>query len=188
MSNNQEMKALGGDLSKAFDPKIILSLLHSDDLIGVVLRIHFSLEELLNVWCDKTTKVDNFLDIGFIGFDKKLLIAKKLGLPNELFVVFKQFNKIRNSFAHDSNQELDIQKLIDIKNNIDSIETFFVSVPKVSEGSYGDLDNKKLYKWDDADVSISKKLVYLYFTFSMKVVYRFKYEFSLKNLNHKFTE
>lgn len=41
MSNNQEMKALGGDLSKAFDPKTILSLLHSDDLIGVVLRIHF---------------------------------------------------------------------------------------------------------------------------------------------------
>lgn len=116
------------------------------------------------------------------------MIAKKLGLPNELFVVFKQFNKIRNSFAHDSNQELGIQKLIDIKNNIDSIETFIAPVPTVSEGRYGDLDTKKLYKWDDADVSISKKLIFLYFTFSMKVVYRFKYEFSLKNLNHKFTE
>lgn len=67
---------VGGDLSKAFDPNLILSLTHSDDLIGVVLRIHFSLEELLNLWCDKITKVDNFLDIGFIGFDKKLLIAK----------------------------------------------------------------------------------------------------------------
>ncbi|MDC4688661.1 hypothetical protein [Acinetobacter baumannii] len=185
MSN--EEATVGGDLSKAFDPKLILSLIHSDDLIGVILRIHFSLEELLNLWCDKITKVDNFLDIGFIGFDKKLLIAKKLGLPNELFLVFKQFNKIRNSFAHDHNQELDLQKLIDIKNNIDAIETFIAPVPKISEGSYVDGINKKKYKWDDSDLSILKKFVYLYMVFSMKVIYRFKYEFSLKNLDHKFT-
>ncbi|MDC4409317.1 hypothetical protein NQ656_04500 [Acinetobacter baumannii] len=185
MSN--EEAAVGGDLSKAFDPKLMLSLIHSDDLIGVILRIHFSLEELLNLWCDKVTKVDNFLDIGFIGFDKKLLIAKKLGLPNELFLVFKQFNKIRNSFAHDHNQELDLQKLIDIKNNIDSIETFIAPVPKISEGSYVDGINKKKNKWDDPDLSLLKKFVYLYMVFSMKVIYRFKYEFSLKNLDHKFT-
>jgi len=185
MSN--EEAAVGGDLSKAFDPKLMLSLIHSDDLIGVILRIHFSLEELLNLWCDKITKVDNFLDIGFIGFDKKLLIAKKLGLPNELFLVFKQFNKIRNSFAHDHNQELDLQKLIDIKNNIDPIETFIAPVPKISEGSYVDGINKKKNKWDDPDLSILKKFVYLYMVFSIKVIYRFKYEFSLKNLDHKFT-
>ena len=112
----------GYDFGKAFEPDIAILLATTSDELGSVLRAHFCLEEFLDVWCNTITNVKDFLDIGFIGFDKKLLIAKKLGLPDELTVVLKKFNKLRNNYAHDSSSVLNIDILNDIKNAINIVD------------------------------------------------------------------
>lgn len=68
---NQGMVRIGGDVLGAFDDEVITALANTQDLIGAVLRVHFCLEECLNIWCNKVTDNKDFFDFGFIGFDKK---------------------------------------------------------------------------------------------------------------------
>lgn len=177
---------VGGDLSKAFDQKTMKALVSTPDLIGAVLRVHFCLEELLNLWCEKITSVQDFFDIGFIGFEKKLLIAEKLGFPEQLSVIFRKFNKIRNMFAHDSNTELSIQMLDDIRHLIDRVETYSdTPLPKTSElRMFGDQGVK--YDWSSKNVDIKDRLVFIYFIFSLTLVHRYQYEFIQRNISHNF--
>ena len=84
----------GYDFGNAHDPNISILLATTSDELGSVLRAHFCLEEFLDVWCNTITGVKDFLDIGFLGFDKKLAIAKKLGLGDDQALAFKEFNKL----------------------------------------------------------------------------------------------
>ena len=59
-----------------------------------------------------------------IGFDKKIKIAVKLGLPENLSIIFKLFNSIRNKYAHDTSAKITIEQLNDIRIKIDSLPNF----------------------------------------------------------------
>lgn len=46
---DQQLVRVGGDVLGAFDDEIITALANTEDLIGAVLRVHFCLEEFLNI-------------------------------------------------------------------------------------------------------------------------------------------
>ncbi|MGV0885298.1 hypothetical protein V6760_00315 [Acinetobacter venetianus] len=84
---DQQLVRVGSDVLGAFDDEVITALANTQDLIGAVLRVHFCLEEFLNIWCNKVTSNKDFFDFGFIGFDKKIKIANDIrvkidNLPN----------------------------------------------------------------------------------------------------------
>ncbi|MBN6528556.1 hypothetical protein JZM32_11155 [Acinetobacter pittii] len=175
----------GYDFGKAFEPDIAILLATTSDELGSVLRAHFCLEEFLDVWCNTITNVKDFLDIGFIGFDKKLLIAKKLGLPDELSVVLKKFNKLRNNYTHDSSSVLNIDILNDIKNAINIVDAHSSQPIPNCEDMPLEIGGKKI-SWDGEDTNNRERFVLLYLTFSMKLFNRFNYEFLSRKIafNH----
>lgn len=174
---------VGGDLKNAYNDQIIFELIRTSDLIGAILRLHFCLEEFLNVWCNKVTGVDDFFDIGFIGFDKKISIAQKLGLPDELAAVFKLFNKRRNDFAHDANSTITVDQLNDLRYKIDNIETFAKPVPKCNDNNFMGLnfDGREI-SWDSEGVTPKDRLVILYLVFALKLINRFDVAFKEKGI------
>ena len=176
---------IGGDLAKIFDANLFIILMTSTDPIGVVLRIHFCIEAFLDLWCKKITNTEDFFDFGFIGFDKKLSIAKKLGFPEDVACAFKRINKIRNKFAHDIDAEIKITELNELRREIDTIETFDEHSFKISEMKIETKDS--LIKWDN-DLTVIKRLVFLYSTLSLKLFHMYRYEFYSKGVASKFLE
>lgn len=181
MSKNRSEKDIQGDISRIMNSDNLLKMMDSSDILGVVLRAHFGLESALDYWCDKITNNNNFFDFGFIGFDKKLSIAHKLGLPNDVYAVFKEFNKIRNSSAHQINLELDLSTLDRIKDKIYLIDTGSLDNPDLSSGSV--YIKGKTYKWDDDKMSISQRFITLYLVFSFKLIYVFGTELLKRNIS-----
>ncbi|WP_335999525.1 hypothetical protein [Acinetobacter johnsonii] len=169
----------GYDFGNAHDPNISILLATTSDELGSVLRAHFCLEEFLDVWCNTITGVKDFLDIGFIGFDKKLAIAKKLGLGDDQALAFKEFNKLRNSYAHDSSFQLTREKLNSLKNNVDSIVAHHNGeVLPSCESRYLELEgNGRKITWNAEDTTDHERFILLYLHLSMKLYYRFSYDF-----------
>lgn len=182
---NMAKNVIGGDLAKIFDANLLIILVTSTDPIGVVLRIHFCIEAFLDLWCKKITNTEDFFDFGFIGFDKKLSIAKKLGFPEDVACAFKRINKIRNKFAHDIDAQIQLNELNELRREIDIIETFNVESFKISEMK---IESKNiLIKWNE-DLSAIKKIVLLYSTLSLKLFLRYRYEFEIKGVEFKYLE
>lgn len=171
-----QKEIVGYDFGKAFDPNIAILLATTSDELGSVLRAHFCLEEFLDIWCNTITGVKDFLDIGFIGFDKKLSIAKKLGLPDDLAIVFKKFNKLRNSYAHDGSSVLNTDTLSDIKNAIDLIDAHCPKTIPNCQDMPLKIDGKDI-SWGGENTNNRERFVLLYLTFSMKLFHRFNHEF-----------
>ena len=177
----QGMVRIGGDVIGAFDDEIITALTNTQDLIGAVLRIHFCLEEFLNIWCNKITNNSDFFDFGFIGFDKKIKIAKKLGLSEDLAVIFKLFNNIRNRYAHDTSAKITIDQLNDIRLRIDLLPNFGTTpIPKCDDPKFETLVGNKNLSWGGTDITTKDRMVFLYFVFSMKILGSYAREFQKK--------
>lgn len=180
----------GGDLAAAFNTETINALINTKDLIGAVLRIHFCLEEFLNVWCSKITQCENFFDFNDrVSFEMKLAIAKKLGLSNELHAIFKVINKIRNKFAHKTNVEISDQELNDIRHAINRIPSYG-SEPIPAIGSpecVGNIDGREI-SWDMENVTVFDRLTLIYFIFSMKCLSVFNKEFTDRNIEFSFVD
>ncbi len=180
---------LGGDFSEPFDLETIKALLGTKDTIGAVLRIHFCFERFLELWCNKITNCDDFFDFGRVTFSMKVDISKKLGLPIELAVVFKKFNNIRNSFAHKKNFAISAQNLDDLRHLIDRIPSHSdKQFPKMDDSSWkGDFDGRIVF-WNMPNISEIDKLLFIYFTFSMKTTGIFVKEFTEKGIIHSYSD
>ena len=181
---------VGGDIAAAYNMETISALTQTKDLIGAVLRIHFCLEEFLNVWSSKITKCENFFDFSNrVSFEMKLSISKKLGLPDELHAVFKIINKIRNKLAHNTNIEISDQDLDDIRHAINKVPSYgSEAMPKIIGSSVcGCVDGRDL-SWEMDGVTVFDRLIIIYFIFSMKCLSVFNKEFSERGIAFSFTE
>lgn len=180
---NQSLICIGADVQGAFDDEVITALANTQDLIGAVLRVHFCLEEFLNIWCNKITNNKDFFDFGFIGFDKKIQIAVKLGLPENLAGIFKLFNSIRNKYAHDTSAKITIEQLNDIRMKIDNLPNFgSVPIPKCDDPLFQTPVGNKVLSWNGSEISIKDKIVFLYFVFSMKILGIYVAEFHKRDI------
>lgn len=190
MSTTNHTRA-GGDISAAYNLETIFALIETKDLLGAVLRVHFCLEEFLNIWCDKITGCDDFFDLGkgkYIMFDMKLSISKKLGLPSELAEVFTLFNRIRNKFAHKTNISITDDELNNIRYAIDRIRTYGSPMPKMDDPSWrGLFDNREVHL-NMLNVSVIDRLLMIYFTFSMKAISVFNKELSDRGIPFSFSD
>lgn len=184
---NQGIVRIGGDVQGAFDDEVITALANTQDLIGAVLRVHFCLEEFLNIWCNKVTDNNDFFDFGFIGFDKKIKIAVKLGLSESLAGIFKLFNSIRNKYAHDTSAKITIEQLNDIRIKIDGLPNFgSQSIPKCDDPSFQTPVGNKVLSWNGVDISTKDRLVFLYFVFSMKILGIYVAEFNKRGITFNY--
>lgn len=188
--NSESLKEnfYNGELSQVFNPDNLKDMISSKDLIGVVLRIHFCLEEFLNLWCNKITGCEDFFDFN-ITFNLKLKISQKLGLPSELKIVFDKFNSIRNQFAHRKDITSLESKLNDICYKIDEIPTNISESPlivKVKEAYIVSTQYEKKFCWDTPDISNIQKILLLYFAFKMKTLRIFYKEFSERGLSFSY--
>lgn len=174
----------GYEFGNVHDPNIAILLATTSDELGSVLRAHFCLEEFLDVWCNTITGIKDFLDVGFIGFDKKLAIAKKLGLGDDQALVFKKFNKLRNAYAHDSSFKLNRQDLDILKNHVDDIVAHYDGKQLPScEKRYLELEgNGRKITWNADDATDHERFILLYFNLSMKLYYRFCHEFLARGI------
>jgi hypothetical protein len=88
---------------KAADEFLPLLFSEKDDVL-IVLKIHLLAENLVDAWvCSFAGKVD-FLNAPVklnFSFSQKLKLARNMGLPDELFKVVSEINKLRNKMAHD---------------------------------------------------------------------------------------
>ncbi|WP_353161968.1 hypothetical protein [Acinetobacter guillouiae] len=178
---------VGGDVRGAYDNEVMTALANTQDLIGAVLRIHFCLEEFLNIWCNKISGDADFFDIGFIGFDKKSKIAQKLGLPANVIEVFLQFNKLRNKYAHDTSANITIQKLDEIRVKIDNLPCYGeVEIPKINDPKFETYAGSKIISWDGDNITIKDKLVLLYFVLSIKIIGIYVVELKKRNISFEY--
>lgn len=166
------------DLAAAYELENMQALMSTKDLLGAMLRIHFILEAFLDIWCNKITNCEDFFDLKrFTSFDTKLQISKKLGLPSELAVVFKLFNKIRNKFAHKPNYVICSNDLDNIHQAINQINT------RDNHSKFKMIAfNGREIRWDTPDIPIIDSLLLNYFALSQKVNDVFANEFSKRNI------
>lgn len=184
---NEKLILMGGDLSSIYDPETMKALHTTKDLIGVILRIHFCLEGFLNLWCSKIAKCEDFFDFSNnTPFNTKLEISKKLGLPSELAVVFKQFNQRRNKFAHEVNHIISNDELNSIRYAIDQIPVNISPTIRKVEDSFIVQSGQPKVDWNTPDASTLQKLLLLFTSFHIKIIMIFTREFEKKGITFSF--
>lgn len=165
---------IGGDLTIAYSLETTNALANAKDLIGVILRIHFCLEDFLNVWCNKTTGCEDFFDFGKSDrctYGMKVSIAEKLGLPCELAAVFKQLNSIRNKFSHNTNTTISDQDINDIRHAVDRITTYGKDqLPKMNDPIWVSTVGERYISWNMPNVSSIDRLILIYMAFRIKAI------------------
>lgn len=82
----------------------LISMLNSEDDIGVVLRAHLLTEKMLEAWCSAASNNIHFFD-GFgdsvtMSYAAKLKLASNFGLNDFSYKELKAINKIRNVRSH----------------------------------------------------------------------------------------
>lgn len=126
------------ELEKALSLEKIMSLLESEDDIGVVLRLHLIIEKYLEAWCICATNNSKFFD-GFgenitLTFAAKAQLAKNFGLSDLSFNGIKRFNKIRNIRSHQINNWEITDAEIDSLKSLASKERDVGSPPFINHG------------------------------------------------------
>lgn len=180
IKNDDVGRPLGrGDTTAVFDQETLHALLRTKDTIGAVLRMHFTLEKLLDLWCNKITDCEDFFDLGTnVGFGLKLKISKKLGLPDDLVAVFQLFNKLRNAFAHKPNHVISDDELNNISHAVKRIHTTDLK------------EFKAVYQGDELLVSQNtsnlQDLILIQALFAMKAIEVFGKEFEKKEIPFSF--
>ncbi|WP_337921845.1 hypothetical protein [Vibrio cholerae] len=104
----------------------------TEDELGTVLRIHWVLEELLDVFLSSKTKggIAKIVKIPR-DFGMKLSLSTAFGLPLSLALVIHQFNVIRNKLAHAKSECIntgDLKQLVRLIENIDSTDAEFTPI------------------------------------------------------------
>lgn len=182
MKNDNSGNYIGGDAAAVFNSENRKALMDTQDLIGVVLRVHFSLEELLNIWCNKITNCDDFFDFdNSVSFALKLKIANKLGLPSDLSNFFKLFNTLRNKFAHRANYTISNSELNNLRYAVENIH-----VKDIKEVSKIYLGDKLITSWDIPNITNIQKLILIHYTFDTKALKIFDKEFKKRGISFSY--
>lgn len=178
------MSRIGADFSDVFDLNIMIALINSNDEIGTVLRIHFMLESLIELWCNKITKNGDFFNFRpRPNFSLKLEIAKKLELNAEMARFIKTFNTIRNDMAHQKENIISTKVIDSLRHALDSMPSYGDElIPKIGDSAWSIQIDQRHYSWNTPDLSNIDKLMFLYFTFSMKAIDIFKKELTEKDI------
>lgn len=184
LMTHSNMSRIGADFSDVFDLNIIIALINSNDEIGAVLRIHFMLESLIELWCNKITENEDFF--GFKprpNFSLKLEIAKKLGLNAEIARFIKTFNTVRNDMAHQKENIISTKVIDSLRHALDSMPSYGEElIPKIGDSDWSIQIDQRRYTWNSPDMSNIDRLMFLYFTFSMKVIDIFKKELTERGI------
>jgi hypothetical protein len=125
-SNQETYVPVDGNVTRIFDSETHWKMLTSRDEDSVVLKAHLLLEEFLNIWCSQIPETDNF-SVGKSarskpsGFKDKLTAARNRGLDPVYINVLDEFNKIRNSYAHERKYTLEQSKFDALKNMVNAL-------------------------------------------------------------------
>lgn len=179
---HSNMTRTEADFLEVFDLDIAVALMESNDEIGVVLRIHFILESFIELWCNKITKNENFFDFSpRPNFSLKLEIAKKLGLNAEVAQFIKTFNSIRNGIAHKKENAISKSNIDSLRHALDSMPLFDNDViAEMGDSKWSVQIDQRRYDWKSSDMSNINRLIFLYFTFSIKAMDIFDKELAEK--------
>ena len=183
---HSNMTTIGADFADVFDLNTIISLINSNDEIGAVLRIHFMLESLIELWCNKITKNKDFFDFKpRPNFSLKLEIAKKLELNAEMARFIKTFNNVRNGMAHKKENIISTNVIDSLRHALDGMPSYGKDkkfVPKIGDSNWSIQIDQRRYFWNSPDMSNIDRLMFLYFTFSMKAIDIFEKELTEKGI------
>lgn len=130
----------------------IISLVNSNDDIGVFLRVHLLIEKSLEAWCICASENNDFFK-GFgenlnMDFSTKSQLCQNFGLSEPLVKFVKKLNRLRNLRAH----QIDKFDIIDAE--IDSL-TSLMSVDYPSD--IVQIDNFNLHVFGDRDAAFKSK-------------------------------
>ncbi|MDR6641173.1 hypothetical protein J2X57_000367 [Luteibacter sp. 1214] len=177
---------VGGDFTNIFDAKTLLSMLNSQDESTVVLKFHLIMEEFINIWCAKTTAVDDlFAGIDFVPFKTKLAIAHNLGLPDAGRKALDKINTIRNRYSHRLKFEAsagDIESLMTLidnafpETNVNKCSQSVIS----SEGS--DAMGRRATQRHEWSSGASKQFFLMCVTLTMKLTIWIQNEFKTRGI------
>ena len=85
----------------------LLTILQSEDELGLVLRSHIHVESQLMELVDSFFQSPEDLEKMKLEFDQKVRLAQACGLHPQFAAPLRVLNKIRNRFAHDLDSVLD---------------------------------------------------------------------------------
>lgn len=182
---NSNMTRIGADWSDVFDLENIIALINTKDEIGAVLRIHFMLENLIELWCNKVTQHEDFFDFNSrLNFSLKLGIAKKLGLNSEIARFISTFNKIRNDMAHQKGNFISIDKIDNLRHALDSMPSYGEElIPEIGDPSWAIEIDQRRFTWKSPNMSDIERLTFLYLTFGRKAIDIFTKELEGKGIS-----
>jgi hypothetical protein len=180
---------VGGDFTKIFDAKTFLSMLNSLDEATVVLKFHLIMEEFINIWCAKTTAVDDlFAGIDFVPFKTKLAIAHNLGLPEAARKALDKLNTIRNRYSHRLHFAAsagDIESLMTLIDNAFP-EAYVNKCAQFTIESEGlDLAGRRIKQKHEWSAGTSKQFFIMCVTLTMKLTLWIQNEFNARGINYQ---
>lgn len=101
-------------------------LFREDDL-GVVLRVHLRIENVLNRFLNAMAPFPDYLDGASLRYYQKVRLALALGLVPEAEPSLRAFGKLRNDFAHQPDMQLDKQAISRLYNGLGSVDKALVA-------------------------------------------------------------
>ncbi|HHG9511380.1 TPA: hypothetical protein ACPY0D_001871 [Citrobacter amalonaticus] len=153
------------------DEKIV-SLINSQDDIGVYLRAHLLIEQTLEAWLICSTNNRDFL-AGFgenlsLDFAAKAQLAMNFGMSRELVKFVKKFNNFRNRRSHQiDSSEITISEIDTLVGLMQqNYPSELVPIRDFRLGVY--VGEPKVVRFNESETSLRDKLIMLYAMFSMR--------------------
>lgn len=120
-------------IARVFLPESFIRVADSNDPIGTILHSHLMVEELLVGWSETQLNRPGVISGLRIGFDARLELAKRLGLPSELVDAIKKIDNIRNRIGHRLNYNLEQSEIDSFANAVDAFQLSNVSTSSCKE-------------------------------------------------------
>lgn len=181
---------VGGDFSRIFDHKDYLAMVSIPDEATAVLRGHLILEEVLNLWANKITGVDDLYAGAFVPFKTKIAISRNLGMNDDVYSVLDKINDIRNRFSHRKGHELEYSALESLANRVDAIdapEDLNLQDSKKFHLFMGGKDQdgspaERTYTWETGDNRI--RFVIVFVILMLKLTHWIQVEFNARGVSY----
>ena len=144
-------------------------LLHIDDDILTILKIHLLCEHLIEAWiCSKTNQEKLFTEPIKINmnFSTKLKLARNMSLQKEIYELISKINSIRNKFAHNLSETIISNKDIQDMINVISNDKLFINALSMN---FKRDDKEEEYKIQDEITPNRVKLCIIYFAIVLSI-------------------
>jgi len=150
----------------------IVSLIKSQDDIGVYLRAHLLIEQTLEAWLICSTNNRNFFS-GFgenlsLDFAAKAQLAMNFGMSRELVKFVKKFNNFRNKRSHQiDNSEITISEIDSLVGIMQ--QNYPSELVPIRDFRLGVYDGEtRVVRFNESETLLRDKLIMLYAMFSMR--------------------